>query len=95
MSMAAAAFMYAAIACSTGALAFLAGQRASGRTSKEVSAAYENAALLQGVARELNELAAEVEKAPEPVEGREHLVKARDRLDEAITTLTRGADRVV
>ena len=95
MSMAAAAFMFAAIATSTGALAFLAGQRASGRTSKDVAGCYENAALLQGVARELHDLADEVEKAPAPAEGREHLVKARDRLEEAITTLTRGADRVV
>lgn len=95
MSMAAAAFMYAAIATSVGALAFLAGQRTSGRTSKEVAGAYENVALLEGVARDLRELHEEVEKAPAPAEGRDHLTKARDKLDEAITTLQRGADRVV
>ena len=95
MSMAAAAFMYAAIATSTGALAFLAGQKASGRTSKEVAGCYENVALLEGVARDLRELADEVQRSPTAEDGRGDLVKARDRLEEAIVTLRRGADRVV
>lgn len=95
MSMAAAAFMYAAIATSVGALAFLAGQRSSGRTSKEVESAYESVTLLQGVHRDLGELAAEAGKAPGQEDGRAELVKARDRLEEAIVTLRRGADSVV
>lgn len=96
MSMAAAAMMYAAIATSAGALAFLAGQRSSGRTSKEVEGCYENVALLEGVARDLRELADNAHAAEEAQDdGRAELVKARDRLDEAITTLSRGADAVV
>lgn len=87
MSMAAAAFMYGAIATSTAALGFLTGQKTSGRTSKEVEACYENVALLEGLARDLRELAAESES--------EELAKARDRLEEAVVTLRRGADLVV
>lgn len=92
---AAVAMMYAAIATSTGALAFLTGQRSSGRTSEDVRESYEKAALLEGVARELRELCEKVEKDESAGEGREDLVRARDRLDDAIAGLQRGADLVV
>lgn len=95
MSVAATAFMYAAIACSAGALAFLAGQRASGRTSKEVEGCYEQGTLLEGVARDLRELHAEAERTPAAEHGRAELANARERLDDAISTLQRGADAVV
>lgn len=93
---AAAAMMYAAIATSTGALAFLTGQRASGRTSDDVEGCYESATLLDGVARDLRALCEETQKAP-PVEGdgREELAKALERLEEAVSGLRRGADLVV
>lgn len=94
MSLAAAAFMYAAIATSTGALAFLAGQRMSGRTSKEVEDCYENATLLESVARDLRTLCDDAKDAA-PEEGRAELQAARERLEQAITGLRRGADLVV
>lgn len=95
MSLAAAAFMYAAIATSTGALAFLAGQRMSGRTSKEVQSCYEQATLLESVARDLRALSEDDARDAAPEEGREELARASDRLEEAIRGLRRGADLVV
>lgn len=95
MSVAAAAFMYVAIATSAGALAFLAGQRSSGKTSGEVEACYEQAQLLESAARDLRALRDEAAKAPPAEDGREELAGAHERLEEAIRGLRRGADAVV
>lgn len=95
MSAAAMAFLYLAIGASGGALAFLAGQRASGRTPPEVHACHEQASLLESVSRDLDALHEEATKTDIPDEGREELENARTRLEEAITGLRRGADLVV
>lgn len=95
MSAAAMAFLYLAIAASGGALAFLAGQRASGRTPKEVHECHDQASLLESVQRDLDALHEEAAKTSVPEEGREDLEDARGRLDEAISGLRRGADLVV
>ena len=95
MSLAASAFLYMALATSGGALAFLTGQRASGRTPREVEACHEQAMLLDRVAEDLRSLCDEADKAEAPDEAREELRQARDRLEEAIAGLRRGADLVV
>lgn len=95
MSAAAMAFLYVALAASGGALAFLAGQRASGRTPKEVHECHDQAALLENVSRDLDALHAEAEKGDAPEEGREEIQCARARLEEAIGGLRRGADLIV
>lgn len=95
MSAAAMAFLYLAIAASGGALAFLAGQRMSGRTPPEVHACHEQAALLESVARDLTAIQEDAQKNATPEDGAEELENARARLDEAISGLRRGADLVV
>lgn len=94
-SVATMAFLYLAIAASCGALAFLAGQRSSGRTPREVDECHEQATILQGVARDLDQLTEDVERADAPTEAREDLARARMQLDDAISGLRRGADLVV
>lgn len=94
-SVATMAFLYLAIGASCGALAFLAGQRSSGRTPKEVDECHDQAAMLQGVARDLDLLYEDAERADAPPEAREDLVRARTQLDDAISGLRRGADLVV
>lgn len=93
MSAAAIAFLYLAIATSGGAVAFLAGQRSSGKTPREVESCHEQALLLESVAKDLRALADDVAKAGD--EGREELKAARDELEDAIHGLQRGADLIV
>ena len=93
MSVAAVAFLYMAIATSGGAIAFLAGQRSSGKTPREVEGAYEQAVLLESVAKDLRTLCDDAAKAG--AEGREELESAKEQLDDAIFGLQRGADLVV
>lgn len=95
MSFIASAFLYIALAASGGALAFLAGQRASGRTPREVEDCYEQAALLEGVETDLRALEEEAAKAANVEEGREAVRNARIALSDAIRGLRRGADQVV
>lgn len=95
MSMAAMAFLYLAIGASGGALAFLAGQRASGRTPPEVEACHEQAALLESVARDLDALEQEAARSDLPEADRAEIGQARTRLDDAIGGLRRGADLLV
>lgn len=94
MSAAAMAFLYLAIGASGGALAFLAGQRASGRTPPEVDACHEQANLLESVSRDLDALHEDAAKATTPEE-RAEIEAARTRLEEAISGLRRGADLLV
>ena len=95
MSVAAAAFLYTAIATSGGALAFLTGQRASGKTRPEVTECYEQAKLLESVARDLAAFSADLAKSAPDAAGRKELDSARTQLEDAISTLQRGADLVV
>jgi hypothetical protein len=89
------AFLYVAIGTSVGALTFLLGQRASGRTPKEVDECHEQAALLDGVKRDLDHLAEDATRADAAPPAREQLERAAERLDETIAQLRRGADLVV
>ena len=89
------AFLYLAVATSGGALAFIAGQRMSGRTPPEVDGCNEQAILLEGIARELDAMCDDVDGASDPDDARAALQRARDELDEAISRLRRGADLVV
>lgn len=95
MNAAITAFLYVSIATSVGALAFLAGQRASGRTPKQVDECHEQAALLDGTRRDLERLAEDAERAGTAPEAREELSRAAEQLDEAIAGLRRGADLIV
>lgn len=102
MNVAGSAFLYVAIAASGGALAFLSGQRSSGRTPPGVESVYEHAMLLDSVARDLRALTEQAEKLPAPEVGREELetargelAAARTELEDAIGRLRRGADLVV
>lgn len=96
MSVAGAAFLYLAIAASGGAVSFLTGQRTSGKTAPEVESCYEHALLLESAARELNALCEEAAKAADlPPEARAELEGAREKLEDAIGGLRRGADLVV
>lgn len=94
MSVATLAFLYLSIAASAGALAFLAGQRASGRTPAEVHACHEQVALLESVSRDLDALSEDAARSAAPADGREEIESARTRLDDAIGGLRRGADLV-
>lgn len=91
----AAIFLYMAIAASSGALAFLAGQRASGRTPPEVDECHEQAMLLDSVARDLRALTEDAAKADPSDEGTQNLRAAHEQLDEAVVSLRRGADLIV
>lgn len=91
---AAVVFLYGALAVSGGALAFLRGQRASGRTDPEVAECYEKVMLLERVAREVEELTEEAGKAGDE-DALKELATAREQLEEAIAGLRRGADAVV
>ena len=84
-----------AIATSAGALTFLAGQRAAGRTPKEVDDCHEQAALLEGVRKDLDHLVEDATRAEVSPDAAVEVVRARDQLDEAIVGLRRGADLVV
>lgn len=95
MSVAGAAFLYLAIAASGGAVSFLTGQRTSGKTAPEVESCYEHALLLESAARELNALCDEAAKADLAPETRADLEGAREKLEDAISGLRRGADLVV
>lgn len=95
MSAAASMFLFLAIAASGGAVAFLTGQRTSGRTPPEVEACHEQATLLERASEELRALCDEAQKADAPEEAREELRAARDELEDAISGLRRGADLVV
>lgn len=87
-------FLYAAVATSGGALAFLTGQRLSGRTPPEVAACYEQATDLERAADELRKLRDEAKKAGEE-EILKNLEAALDTLEEAAHGLRRGADLIV
>lgn len=89
------AFLYLAIAAAGGALAFLAGQRAGGRTPPEVARAHEEALLLESVAKDLATLDDAAARAAAPEDARHEIANARDELDDAVRTLRRGADLVV
>ncbi|MHB8603770.1 MAG: hypothetical protein ACYDCK_00840 [Thermoplasmatota archaeon] len=95
MNVALTAFLYVAIASSVGALTFLMGQRASGRTPKEVDECHEQATLLEGARRELEALYDEAHRAGSPAPTLDEIDRARIQLDEAILGLRRGADLVV
>lgn len=91
---AAAVFLYGALAVSGGALAFLTGQRSSGRTDPDVARCYENVRLLEGVAGDLATLADEAREAGDE-DGLKELETALSDLEDAIAGLRRGADAVV
>lgn len=95
MNIAITAFLYVAIATSVGALCFLAGQRASGRTPKEVGDAHDQATRLDGVKRDLDRLVDDAARADASVASREELERAAIQLEETISALRRGADLVV
>lgn len=94
MSLTAAAMMYVAVGASGGALAFLTGQKLSGRTSDDVQGCYETVTLLNAVARDLHALREEAERLA-PGVAREELLRACERLEDATSGLQRGADLVV
>lgn len=89
------AFMYLAVATSGGALAFIAGQRMSGRTPREVEGCNEQAILLESALRELDAMCDDADGDGDPADARTALQRARDELDEAISRLRRGVDLVV
>lgn len=95
MNVAVMAFLYAAIAASTGALAFLAAQRMSGRTPREVQACYEKALLLESASKEVRALCEDAEKSGAPEDARADLRTASEQLEDAIRGLRRGADLIV
>lgn len=95
MSVALTALLFLAIATTTGALAFLAGQRASGRTPREVSECHEQATRLDSVRRELDALHEAAERGGVPQEARAELARAREGLEDAVAGLRRGADLLV
>lgn len=89
------AFLYVAIATSVGAITFLAGQRAGGRTPREVDECHEQAALLEGAKHDLDRVYEDAHRNQTPQETLAELDRARSQLDEAIVGLRRGADLVV
>lgn len=95
MNVATMAFMFLSIAASGGALAFLMGQRASGRASPEVDECHEQALLMESFAKDLGSFEADVEKTAPPADVQEELKVARRDLEEAILGLRRGADLVL
>lgn len=95
MNIALTAFLYIAIAASAGALTFLAGQRSSGRTPKEVDDCHEQAALLEGVKKDLDNIYEDAHRAKTPEDATIEVARARDQLEDAIVGLRRGADLVV
>lgn len=95
MNVALTAFLYIAIATSSAALTFLAGQRASGRTPKEVDACHEHATLLEGAKREIDAIYEDAHRAEAPPAALDEIDRARTQLDAAIVGLRRGADLIV
>lgn len=86
------AFLFLAIAIAGGSLAFLAAQRASGKTSREVERVLESALLLESVAKDLRALRADVSPKDEAKHAEGDLEGAQRQLDDAIAGLRRGVD---